>query len=127
MKKLLAILAMVALTGVLTVSAAESRLENYVNKKLSPLTTKEKEFNAKMEAQQKENAAKKAKYTGGKAVSPMRLPAEVKVSRVKSTVPSKVTSMTGREGRLCSRGTFWVRRRCRIRIWVHMDSKNHPV
>ena len=62
MKKLLAILAMVALTGVLTVSAAESRLENYVNKKLSPLTIKEKEFNAKMEAQQKENAAKKAEY-----------------------------------------------------------------
>ena len=62
MKKLLTVLTLVALTGTLAVSAAESRLENYVNKKLSPITNKEKEFNAKVEAQQKENAAKKAEY-----------------------------------------------------------------
>ena len=62
MKKLLTVLVISALTGLIGVSAAESRLENYVNKKLSPITNKEKEFNAKVEAQQKENAAKKAAY-----------------------------------------------------------------
>lgn len=62
MKKLLTVLVISALTGLMAVSAAESRLENYVNKKLSPITNKEKEFNAKVEAQQKENAAKKAAY-----------------------------------------------------------------
>ena len=43
-------------------NAAESRLENFVNKKLSPITQKEKDFNAKVEAQQKANEAKKEEY-----------------------------------------------------------------
>ena len=53
-------LAVIALTASLTATAAESRLENYVNKKLSPITEKEKAFNEKMEAQQKANEAKQA-------------------------------------------------------------------
>ena len=60
MKKLFTVLAIIALTGSIAANAAESRLENYVNKKLSPITEKEKEFNSKMEAQQKANEAKQA-------------------------------------------------------------------
>lgn len=62
MKKLLSVIALIAMVSGLAVSAAESRLENYVNKKLSPITQKEKDFNAKMEAQQKANAAKQEEY-----------------------------------------------------------------
>ena len=60
MKRLFTLLAVIALTTSLAATAAESRLENYVNKKLSPITEKEKAFNEKMEAQQKANEAKQA-------------------------------------------------------------------
>ncbi len=62
MKKLLSVLMLIALTSTLAVSAAESRLQNYVDKKLAPITTKEKELNARAEAQQKANAQKQAEY-----------------------------------------------------------------
>ncbi len=62
MKKLLSLLAIIALSSSLLANAAESRLENFVNKKLSPITQKEKDFNAKVEAQQKANAAKQEEY-----------------------------------------------------------------
>ena len=62
MKKIFTTAAIIALTGLLTASAAESMLENFVLDKLSPITNKEKEFNSKMEAQQKENEAKRARY-----------------------------------------------------------------
>lgn len=62
MKKLFTLFAIVALTSSLFATAAESRLENYVNKKLSPITEKEKAFNEKVEAQQKANEAKQAEY-----------------------------------------------------------------
>ena len=62
MKRLFALFAVIALTSSLIANAAESRLENYVNKKLSPITEKEKAFNEKMEAQQKANEAKQAEY-----------------------------------------------------------------
>ena len=55
-------MAIVALTGSIAANAAESRLENFVNKQLSPITQKEKELNAKMEAQQKANEQKQAEY-----------------------------------------------------------------
>ena len=60
MKKILTVLAVIALTATVVANAAESRLENYVNKKLSPITQKEKDFNAKMEAQQKASEARQA-------------------------------------------------------------------
>ena len=60
MKRLFTFFAVIALTASLAATAAESRLENYVNKKLSPITEKEKAFNEKMEAQQKANEAKQA-------------------------------------------------------------------
>ena len=62
MKKILTVLAVIALTATVVANAAESRLENYVNKKLSPITQKEKDFNAKMEAQQKASEARQAEY-----------------------------------------------------------------
>ena len=62
MKKILTVLAVIALTSTVVANAAESRLENYVNKKLSPVTQKEKELNSKLEAQQKANEAKQAEY-----------------------------------------------------------------
>ena len=62
MKKVLTVLAIIALTGSIAANAAESRLENFVNKQLSPITQKEKEFNEKMEAQQEANEAKQAEY-----------------------------------------------------------------
>ena len=60
MKKLLSVLAVIALSSAIAANAAESRLESFVNQKLSPLTQKEKEINAKIEAQQKADAARKA-------------------------------------------------------------------
>ena len=51
MKKILSVLMLIALTSTLAASAAESRLQNYVDKKLAPITTKEKELNARAEAQ----------------------------------------------------------------------------
>ena len=62
MKKVLSVLMLIALTSTLAASAAESRLQNYVDKKLAPITTKEKELNARAEAQQKANAKKQAEY-----------------------------------------------------------------
>ena len=60
MKKMLSIFAVLALVSSLAATAAESRLENYVNKKLAPVTQKEKDLNSKIEAQQKANEAKQA-------------------------------------------------------------------
>ena len=60
MKKLLSLLAIIALSSSLIATAAESRLESFVNQKLSPLTQKEKELNAKIEAQQKADAQRRA-------------------------------------------------------------------
>ena len=62
MKKLLSLLAIVALSSSLIATAAESRLESFVNQKLSPLTQKEKEVNAKIEAQKKADAQKRAEF-----------------------------------------------------------------
>ena len=60
MKKILSILTVFALTSVLAATAAESRLQNFVNQKMSPLVQKEQEFNSKVEAQKKADAAKRA-------------------------------------------------------------------
>lgn len=60
MKKVLSLFAIIALTASLTATAAESRLEAFVNQKISPLTQKEKELNSKIEAQKKADAARKA-------------------------------------------------------------------
>lgn len=60
MKKLLSVFALLTLVSSLAATATESRLENYVNKKIAPITQKEKELNSKIEAQQKANEAKQA-------------------------------------------------------------------
>ena len=60
MKKVLSLLAVFALSASLMATAAESRLQNYVNSKMAPLVQKEQEVNAKIEAQQKADAQRKA-------------------------------------------------------------------
>jgi len=62
MKKILTILAVFAFTSSIVANAAESRIQNYVNSKIAPLTQKEQEINAKIEAQKKADAAKRAEY-----------------------------------------------------------------
>lgn len=59
MKKLLSTIAILALTSCVVANATESKLENFVNQKMSTLTQKEKDFNSKVEAQKKADAAKK--------------------------------------------------------------------
>lgn len=51
---------MLAFTSSLVASAAESKLQSFVNKKISPAVQKEKELNSKIEAQKKADAAKRA-------------------------------------------------------------------
>lgn len=60
MKKILAIFAIVAITGSLAANAAESKIQNYVDNLISPITKKEKQINSQAEAQKKANAQKKA-------------------------------------------------------------------
>ena len=60
MKKILSVIILLAFTSLLAVSAAESRLQNYVNQKMLPLVQKEQELNSKVEAQKKADAARKA-------------------------------------------------------------------
>lgn len=61
MKRILCVLSVLALT-ISVAGAAESRLQNYVNKKLEPVTKKEQELNAKAEANRKAHEAKKAEW-----------------------------------------------------------------
>ena len=60
MKKLLSVLAVIALSSTLVATAAESQLQNFVNSKISPLVQKEQEFNSKVEAQKKADAQRRA-------------------------------------------------------------------
>ena len=62
MKKLFALLTVIALSSAIAANAAESQLQNFVNKKLAPLTQKEQELNSKIEAQKKADAAKWAEW-----------------------------------------------------------------
>lgn len=62
MKKLLTVLALIAVSSSVIAAPAtsSSRVETYVNKKLAPVTAKEKELNAKAEANRKANEARQA-------------------------------------------------------------------
>ena len=62
MKKLLTVLALIAFVGssYAATTAGTSRIETYVNKKLAPITQKEKDLNAKAEANRKAAEARKA-------------------------------------------------------------------
>ena len=62
MKKLFALLTVIALSSAIAVNAAESQLQNYVNKKLAPLTQVEQELNSQIEAQKKAVTVKRAKW-----------------------------------------------------------------
>lgn len=60
MKKLLSLFMLVAVSSTLAATAAESQLQNYVNKKLEPAVKKEQEYKAKQAAQQKANEQRRA-------------------------------------------------------------------
>ena len=62
MKKFLTVVLIAVLSSSTTVMAAESRIENFVNNLISPITQKEKEFNAQAEAQQKAREQRQARY-----------------------------------------------------------------
>ena len=62
MKKLLSLVAVLAVSASLASYAAESQLQNYVNKKLEPAVKKEQEYKAKQAAQQKANEQKRAEF-----------------------------------------------------------------
>ena len=83
MKKLLSVLMLIALTSTLAASAAESRLQNYVDKKLAPITTKEKELNAREEAQQKANAQKQAEYKKQQEASKAKIEQQQKEAKAR--------------------------------------------
>ena len=53
MKKILTTLLAVMLISPIAANAAESRVQNWVDNLISPITTKEKELNSQAEAQQK--------------------------------------------------------------------------
>ena len=89
MKKLLSVFAVLALVSSLAATAAESRLENYVNKKLSPVTQKEKELNSKIEAQQKANEAKQAELKKQQAERQAKMEQQKKDVKKKSNVKKK--------------------------------------
>lgn len=59
MKRILCVLSVLAFSMTLA-NAAESKLQNYVNKKLEPVAKKEQEVRTKAEANKKANEAKKA-------------------------------------------------------------------
>lgn len=89
MKKLLTVFTVIALTSALAATAAESKLENFVNKKLSPITTKEKEINSKVEAQQKANAAKQQEYKKQQAARQAQLEKQKKDAQAKHQATKK--------------------------------------
>ncbi len=53
MKKILTALLAIVLTSSIAATAAESRIQNWVDNLISPVTTKEKELNDQAEAQQR--------------------------------------------------------------------------
>lgn len=73
MKKVLSLLTLVAVSASLAANAAESQLQNYVNKKLEPVVKKEQEYKAKQAAQQKANEQKRAEFQKKQAADKAKL------------------------------------------------------
>lgn len=69
---------------------------------------------------------RKAKYSGGRATKPSRVPSGVKGMRVRAVMPASVTSVSGAEARLWIKGSLGVRIMWMTSVWLHMDSTNHP-
>lgn len=95
MKRILSILVMLVFTSSIVASAAESRLQNYVNKKIAPLTQKEQEFNAKIEAQKQADAKKRAEYEKKQAekkaaMEASRKEAEARQAKTKKAIENEV-------------------------------------
>ena len=62
MKKFLAATIVAILTTSIAANAAESRIQNFVDNLISPITTKEKELNSQAEAQRKAREQKQKAY-----------------------------------------------------------------
>ena len=62
MKKFLAAAIIAMLTTSIAANAAESRVQNFVDNLISPITTKEKELNSQAEAQRKAREQKQKAY-----------------------------------------------------------------
>ena len=89
MKKVLMLSVIMALSSAIAVNAAESKLESFVNQKISPLTQKEKEWNSKIEAQKKADAAKKAELEKKQAEHKKAIEAKKKELEKKQTAEKK--------------------------------------
>lgn len=95
MKKFLAIFAIVAITSSLAANAAESKIQNYVDNLISPITKKEKQINSQAEAQKKANAQKKAELKKKQeaqkvAAKKQREQAQAKRDNTKKTINDEV-------------------------------------
>ena len=62
MKKFLTALMIIIFTSSLAANAAESRFQNFVDRMISPITTREKKLNSQAEAQRKAREARQAQY-----------------------------------------------------------------
>ena len=62
MKKFLAAAIIAILTSSMAANAAESRIQNFVDNLISPITTKEKELNSQAEAQRKAREQRQKAY-----------------------------------------------------------------
>ena len=62
MKKFIAALFVIIFASSATVNAAESRIQNFVDNLISPITTKEKQLNSQAEAREKARKERQAQY-----------------------------------------------------------------
>jgi len=70
--------------------------------------------------------ASQVKNTGGNAARPMFAPNRVNGITVKTAMPVIVSNATGIDARLWKKGIFGVRIMWITRVWLHIDSTNHP-
>jgi len=95
MKKLLTVLALVAFSStVMAATSGTSRIETFVNKKIAPITQKEKDLNSKVEAQQKaaqqkQAEAKKQQEANKKALEEKKQAVKNKQTETKKAVENE--------------------------------------
>jgi hypothetical protein len=66
------------------------------------------------------------KNESGKAARPMDAPKLVKGMIVRAAIPVKVSTVSGKDARLCMKGIFGVRIIWITSVCVHIDSTNQP-
>lgn len=68
-------------------------------------------------------SSKNTKYQRGNFVSPNNDAPPTNVREVKAIIPTRVIEMTGADALLWKKGILEVRRKCKIKTCVHIDSK----